>query len=537
MASTSSTPSGTVSVGKLSVSSDSLSLNQLQDVSVSNAAHNDVLIYKDSAEDSSITTTGWYSSPFGLNDLHGVEVGTTTAVSHNEVLAYNLTDSSVPQGWVNRNITSLFTGLETTISGIVNSANSVLRGKEGNSGLTDMVVMSSEPSNGDSSINISIASSSDHNVLSKRELTDTEYHFLQTLSKGQVVHLNFPTGTLLTSTKGIYGFSGPFPTPLGMPSMSFKIARFNTNVPNTEVQIASSGTEVTVTLFEGDGVTLSDGPTTIGANNIVSLSCSGTGEFVVVSSGYVLCNINGNGSNLRVLPPMSSELIVWNRGCTISSLTGTASVTWYRRTGLSGTESVSAGTPLTFTAAGSNANFAPAGCVILRSDKPISCFTDDGSGGSVGGWPLDQLAQSFPNPGYIDNDTSYGVACIAIGSPYEGSASVYDSSDNLVDSFTYTRTNSATSADDQLYPAAGRWKPSDVSSSTLLDGGYVITTTPAVCVMTFNGSGVWTDDAGHEMMIAGTTPSSIKADICRDESGLLRLRGLDGNGNVTWTVC
>lgn len=538
------TPTGTVSVGKLSVTTDSLFLGQLQDVDVADVIHNDVLIYKDSTISPDFTT-GWHNAPLGLGDVSGVELVLNSdpdsdlypdAVGHNEVLAYNLTDNSFPKGWVNRSVSSLFTGLETTIAGIVNSAASILRGQSGNSALTDMVVLSSDPLS--TSVTVTLGSNDDQNVLFKRELTDAEHIFVQILNKGETTSLDFPIGTALKASKGVFGFSGPFPTPLGMPSMSLKTARFSTFVANSTLTVASSGTQVTVTLFEADGLTISDGPVEIAANAVASLSCSGTGEFIVASTGYIMASVNANGSNIRVLPPMCSELIVWNRGCSISNAVGTASVEWYRQNGEAGTESVTAGTPVAFTAAGSNSNYAPEGCLILRSDKPVSSFASGDSGGSVCGWPLDQLAQRFANPGFIDNSSGYDAACVAIGSPFEGTARVYDSDGNLLDSFSYTRGTQATSAADQLYPAAGRWKPSDVTGSTTWNGGYVTTTTPAVCLMRLKGSPDWTNDySAKEINIAGTTPKAIAADITRDSNGLMRVRVVDSSGTVAWTIC
>ena len=531
--------SGSVSVGKINYVEDSLTLDQIEDVTAPTPTHNDVIIYKNNAVDAGFTT-GWHSNPLSIEDLTNVEIGTATTTAHNEVIAYNDgTDAAVPVGWVNRPITSLFTGLEATIEGIVASANAVIKGAEGNSGGTDMVMMSSSVAAGDGTTNLSICSSTDNNRVSKRELSDTDYSFVQTLSRGEIANLTFTTGTLIQSTNGVYGFTGPFPTPLGLPSFSLKAARFSVSSLSSTIICASSGTEVTVTLLQADGSTIVSGPTVLAANQVSSFACGAIGEYLITSTGYIVCAINENGTNIRVLPPMSSELIGWNRNCSISALSGTASVEWYRRTGVNGTQSVVSGTPLTFTAAGTNADFAENGCIILRSNVPISSYAQNDSVGNqaVPGWPLDQLAQSFPNPGYIDSNTDYGRASIAIGSPYEGTASVYDNTDTLVATFTYTRTVAVTNPDDQLYPAAGRWKPSDVTLSTVLDGGYVTTNTPAICIMNYNGSSLWTSDTGDEICIAGTTPDYLRAEIRRDASGILRRRDVSATGVVTWNVC
>lgn len=155
--------------------------------------HNDVVVYRDALLDPAYTT-GWHSEPLKLEDMFSVEVGTTAAVAHNEVLAYNIDNASMASGWVSRSITSLFTGLESTITGIVGSANASIKGQEGNAGLTDMVMMSSELAGSSSTANISVGSSTDNNTLSKRELTDASYVFAQTLSRGEVANLTYTTG-------------------------------------------------------------------------------------------------------------------------------------------------------------------------------------------------------------------------------------------------------------------------------------------------------------------------------------------------------
>ena len=531
--------SGTVSVGKITYVSDSLTLDQIEDVTAVTNVHNNVIIYKDNLVDP-LFTTGWHSNPLGIEDLTNVEVGTTNAVQHNEVVAYNDgTDAAVEIGWVNRPITSLFTGLEATIEGIVASANAVIKGEEGDAGKTDMVMMTADVAAGDGTTNVSIGSSTDNNKICKRELTDTDYVFIQSLDKGEIANLTYTVGTLIQSSKGIYGFTGPFPMPLGMPSFSLKLSRFSVSSLTSTIICASSGTEVTVTLLASDGSTIVDGPTVLAANNVASFACGAVGEYIISSTGYIICTVNENGTRLRVLPPMSAEVIGWNNNASISALSGTASVDWYRQTGATGTQAVVAGTALAFSAAGNDADHAETGCIILRSDVPISSFANNDSSGlqAIPHWPLDQLSQSFPNPGYIDSNADYGQAGISIGSPYEGTATVYDATDTLVATFTYTRATTVVTAADQLCPAAGRWKPSDITISTVLDGGYILTNTPAICIINYSGSVLWTADAGDEIIIAGTTPDDLRAEIRKDALGILRRRDVDAAGAVTWNVC
>ena len=526
---------GTVTVGNLQVVEDSLVLDQLVDVTANAPNHDDVVIYKDSLIDPGFTD-GWHSVPLVLENM--TNVASVSAPTHNEILVWNdtTTDPAYATGWVNKGISSVFTGLTATINGLVAANEAVVKSKTGDISLGDMIMMSDTLS-GSATANVSIGSTSDNNAIFKKELTDPAFVFIQSLSRGEIANLTYTTGTILRGSKGIYGLTGPFPTPLGITGMSFKKSRFATTVANTSVICASVGTDCEITLFESDGTTISDGPTVVSANNIAVLNCSGTGEFFLNSTGSISAVVNGNGTQIRILPPMSTELICWNNGNTVSSLDGSANVEWYRRNGNTGTTVVPSGTA-TALGAGTNADFGINGCVILRSDKPISCFTVDDSSGdqSIPGWPLENLAQSFPNPSYIDDNADNGIACIAIGSPYEGTASVYDSSGTLVTTFTIQRaTSPATTAAEQLIPASGRWQPQD--NGVVLDGGYVETNVPALCIMNFNGSSVWTGATGDEMAIAGSTPKNIKAEIKIDASGLARRRDISGTGVVTWNVC
>jgi len=389
--------------------------------------------------------------------------------------------------------------LEGSLKNIVNDIESSLNAKLGNSGdLTnsDSIMMSSTTS-GSGTHNLSIASGLDHNAIFKKESTDEDFVYIGTLSKGQVSNLTYTTGTIIRSSRGVYGLSGPFPTPLCPKGLAFKTSKFSTTKASTTVIVASTDTRCNVTLFESDGVTVADGPITIDDNGVGTLTCNGTGEFVVSSTANIVGVVNGNGTQLRILAPMSTRLICWNNGNTVSSLSGTASVNWHRRNGTTGTTSVPSGTP-TALGAGTSSAFEASGCVILRSNVPISCHTtSDGDGDqSIPGLPFDMLAHNFPNPGYLDNTDSF----VAIGSPYVGSAKVYNSSGTIVGTFQITRNGgTATSYADQQYPATGKWSPSD-DGLTSLEGGFIKTTVPCMCVMNFKGSSVWTGTDGKRCL-------------------------------------
>jgi hypothetical protein len=212
-------------------------------------------------------------------------------------------------------------------------------------------------------------------------------------------------------------------------------------------------------------------------------------------------------------------------------------VTWFRRSGLTGTISVSPGTAVAL-GAGNSTNLGNNGAVRITSDKPVSTYTTTDSIGDqvLSGTPVSQLAQLFSNPSFIDATNSYGQCGVSVISPYEGTATVYTSAGAVLATFAYTRTNAVVTAADQLYPAAARWKPEDVGAGVTWDGGWIETNTPATAIFNTSGDTVWSS-GGEEYMVLGSTPDEIRADIKKDPSELWRRRDISNAGVVTWPVC
>ena len=526
--------SGTITTGRFVVVDESFSLNDLVDVTAETPANNEVVLYKDSAIDTNFTVNGWYSVPLTSDVISGVSTENSV---QNDLLAYN--ESAIDptygatDGFVPKNVSSIFSDLESTVNSIVSINTARIRAESGDPSRTDMVLFSDTPSG--SGETCSIGSNGDNNQVSKKEPSDSAFSFVQTMEKGSTLNLTYPAGTILRSTKGIYGFSGPLPTPVGPQSFSLTQCQFYVNAAAT-LTIVSMGTEVTVTVFQGDQTTVLSGPTVIAAYQLSDVSLPSSAEYFVSSSGPVCASVNEGGSNIRILTPMSTELITWNTGCLVSALEDTTSVTYFRRNGNTGTITVSPGTAVSL-GAGSTTALGNGGCVIVKSDKPISTWTSTDSIGNqaLSGFPLSQLSQLFCNPSFIDSNTNYAQAGVSISSPYEGTATVYDNTGTILDTFTYTRTNAVTTADDQQYPAAGRWKPSDVSGTSTWDGGYIETNTPATCIMNFSGDSIW-NSSGEEIFIVGSTPEEIKADIKKID-GIWRRRDISNTGVVTWNIC
>lgn len=535
--------SGTVRLRRFVVAADSLTLDQLLDVSAASASSGAAIQYKDSSVDPAFST-GWHSAQLSTSDLPDVDA---TTVSQNDLLAFNVnaTDPTFGDGWFPKNVGNVFSDLDATVNSIVGLNTAKIQAEAGNPAKTDMVLFTAVPPpviggglipGTQNDETCSIGSNGSNNVISKKEPSEGSFSFVQTLARGQNVDLVFPAGTVLRSTKGIYGFSGPLATPLGVQSFAITESQFHVSAVAT-LNVVSLGTEVTVSILSADRSTTVSGPTTALAYQTASLACPAAGEYFVASSGPINACVNEGDTRIRPLAPMTTDLITWNTGCLVSALENDTSVTYFRRNGTTGTVTVSPGTA-TPLGAGSDGLLSPNGCVRVTADKPISVFTDTDSVGnqSISGCPVSQMAQVFCNPALIDNSASYAEAGIAVASPFEGSAKVFDANGVIVGTFDYVRSTPAATPEDQAFPAAGRWKPSDVENDTELDGGWVQTTTPCIAIFNTNGDDIW-NSTGQEYVVMGTTPDSVRADIKRDVNGFFRRRDIDSAGNITWTIC
>ena len=70
---------------------------------------------------------------------------------------------------------------------------------------------------------------------------------------------------------------------------------------------------------------------------------------------------------------------------------------------------------------------------------------------------------------------------------------------------------------------------------TSLEGGFIKTTVPCMCIMNFKGSSVWTGEDGKECLILGNTPLQCKALFVENDSDMLYHRTWVGS-SVNWAV-
>ena len=523
---------GTVSARLLSITEKSGTLDQFSDVIIAPSSHNQVVKYD---------STNWVNSSVTLEELSDMTLNST---SHNDVLIWNGTLNT----WENGKLTSLLTQLEAVVNGIVAIKLSVFIGEEGDSSKALAVAFTDIVPN--SGFTMALGSCGDNNAIYKKSPSETNFSFLATLNKGQILNLSLEAGTVFRSDKGISGFSTPFPMPFGISNFSDVYFRFYALRNDNVIHATSAGRDSLVTLYASDETTIVDGPNFVSAYGSTILTCNANTEFVVVATTAIFCGTKGDRGNaptsnnnyidMRLVPPMSTEIIVHSRNNRLSAQFTNTSVGYHRRNMTTGSFTVQAGTPLNISGAtGAQADYALDGWLILRSDKPIASFSGADSQGweATPGWPLTALAQLFPIISTIDTNTDSGRSSISLASPYEGSARVYDESGALLATFTITRgTSPPATVADQLFPASGQFNPG-TSLGASLTSGYVECTVPCVCIMNFNGSSVFTSDGGDEIAIPGSTPDEIRAQIRKDTDGFLRRRDIDVTGNETWVLC
>ena len=524
--------SGTVSSKAVIISEDSGFLRDLKDVVIASPTHDQTIGYD---------ATNWISASVSLDDLSDVSL---KDVSHNDVLIW---DASTNQ-WKNGKLTSLLTTANEIVNGIVSIKISVYAGAQGDAAKSLCVAFTGQEESG---YTLTMASCGDNNAVYKKEPADLTFTFLTTLNIGDRYTHNLPAGTVFASEKGLAGCTAPFPTPFGVSCLTDTYFRFYAFRFNVYVYATSAGRDSLVTLYASDETTIVDGPKFIRSYGSTTLLCNTNDEFVVKSTTDIFCGtgtsissitVNAN-VDVRLIPPMKTELIVHNRFNRVSAQFADTSVTYYKRNMESGTVTVQSGTPFLLgstTTAGSDARFANNGWLILRSDKPICSFTgaDNHGWNATEAWPMEFLAQRFPIYSTIDTNVIYSLSGINVCSPYEGTARIYNEARTLVHTFEYTRgTSPPVTPGDQAYPAAGQSSPGNDGYASL-QGGWIDTSTPAVCVINFNGaSGFGASDNGDETVIPGTSPEHLKAVIRKDPDGFLRRRTIDTNGNETWVVC
>ena len=131
--------SGTLSVGLFEVTTDSIGLNQIEDVVITSETHNDLVRFNDNATDPTYTDGFVNKSGIQINEVDDINVSSNP--THNSLFTYNDSNfvSSIVDGWIEKSINDILDDFQITVDGLVNIQLSIRRGRQGDPALSDSV--------------------------------------------------------------------------------------------------------------------------------------------------------------------------------------------------------------------------------------------------------------------------------------------------------------------------------------------------------------------------------------------------------------
>lgn len=395
-------------------------------------------------------------------------------------------------------------------------------------------------------------------------------------------------GAIITSSQGFYGFSenvsgsNESPMPLLSYGLSFKstflYAFRNSTSTEGRVWVVNGPLANTIKITDGGGVTqLSQEGISLDPWEFYELSTNGNQEYVVSGTNPMMAcvgaNMDSNGFyDFRLVMPLTNDGITWPRSGFISAPYDNTQVEFFTRDNVTGFINSTAGTgvspnsPVDFDAnvgTGTGANdtdYEPNGATRVLATGLISAYSGADSAGLEASplMPTSAMSQIVAQPLYIADTGDGGNSGVAIASPYEGTAKVYEwntltSSLDLAYTVPLTRNGvTVSSKQDQKHPAAGLVANETSTGSVTLVGelgaGVVIADVP-ITVVVQNGTPTLIPDVrsqngtttasivndDDETLSLGITPATLKAEITEGADGILYRRVISA-GTETWVV-
>lgn len=404
-------------------------------------------------------------------------------------------------------------------------------------------------------------------------------------------------GAIITATEGFYGVSenvsgaNESPMPLLSLALSFtktflfafrnsqtfregtNLNRIGNNVGT--ISVVNGPIASVIKLMDGTGVTVrGQEGISLAPWEHRYLGTSGNNEYILESTNNIMACIFAHTAfyDCRLIMPLTNDGITWPRSGFISALYDNTQVDFYVRDGVNGRINSTAGTgvspglPVDFDAGvgtgtgADEADYEPNGATRLQAIGLISAYSGADSAGLEASpmMPTAFMTQVVAQPLFIIDDGDGGNSSIAIASPYEGTAKIYEWDDNigtLVLAYTLplTRENvTVTSKEDQLHPSAGIIANEESSVAPLvgnLRAGVIIADVPITVVVqsgsqthvpvlrSQNGTtttSIINDD--DETLMLGVTPTAIAAEIREGGDGILYRRVIGAGGVDTWVV-
>ena len=401
-------------------------------------------------------------------------------------------------------------------------------------------------------------------------------------------------GAIITSTHGFYGFSEQLdgsdesPMPLLSYGLSFTFTfmyafrNCQTYAPGTTsenqgwIHVVNGPLDSVLKLTNGSGVTV-QGQEDISLTpwQYHRLYTSGNQEYIIEATNPVMAchaanmdtNPAGRFYDSRLIMPLTNDGITWPRSGFVSAPYDNTIVDWYVRDGAKGSlnsgNGVSPGSPVDFDAASpvgtgaSDQDYEPNGATRVLAGGIISAYSGADSAGLEASplMPTSAMSQVVAQPLTIADTGDGGDSGVAIASPYEGTAKVYEWNDttkslDLAYTMPLTRANvTVSSKEDQKHPAAGLISNDAQASNTLvgqLNPGVIIADVP-ITVVVQNGTpslvpsirsqngttttGIVNQD--DETLSLGWTPAEIKAEITEGTDNILYIREITA-GVQSW---
>ena len=419
------------------------------------------------------------------------------------------------------------------------------------------------------------------------------------MSLGEVIcFTGLSNGAIIQASQGFYGFSEQVnggdesPMPLLSYGLSFKSTFFfafrncqtydpeGTSTNQGWIHVVNGAITSTIELTTGAGAVV-QGQTGIKLKpwEYVRLYTSGNQEYIINSDNPIMAchsanmdsNPTGRFYDSRLIMPLTNDGITWPRSGQVSAPYNNTIVNWYTRDNAEGSlnsgNGVSPGTPIDFDASpplGTGANdqdYEPNGATRVLAIGLVSAYSGADSAGLEASplMPTSAMSQVVAQPLFIADTGDGGDSGVAIASPYEGTAKVYEWNDttktiDLAYTVVFTRNGvTVTSKEDQYHPAAGLISNDAQASNTLvgqLNPGVIISDVP-ITVVVQNGTPTLTPTIrsqngttttaivtqDDETLTLGWTPTTIKAEITEGEDGILYKRVIpSGGGTDNWVV-
>jgi len=399
-------------------------------------------------------------------------------------------------------------------------------------------------------------------------------------------------GAIITSSQGFYGFceqeagSDVSPMPLLSYGLSFTSTFFfafrqSENLPPAAsnqgwVHVVAGPLKTKVTLKRGTGVVV-DGQENIEVEpwSYLRLFTNGNTEFILEATNPIMAciaarmNNSGSGrySDSRLIMPLTNDGITWPRSGNVSAPFDNTLVNYYVRDGATGNFTVSPGSPVDFdSSSGTGANdadYEPDGATRVKAVGLISAYSGaDGAGSEATPlMPTSAMSQLVAQPIFISDIGDGGSSGLAIASPYEGTAKVYEwnfatGELDLAYTVPLLRNIGGTSTrNDQNFPSSGQVANETTTGSIDLVGnlnpGVVIADVPITLVTQSNlppsegwplirsQNGTTTEpilNNDDETLSLGITPDNLKAEITEGEDGILYKRTLAAGGVENWVI-